>query len=92
MAMNRIQFQPGMSLPEFNRSFGSEAQCEQALMAARWPNGWRCPRCAPWRALQAGAPVSHGLFQCQACQHQTSLTAGTLLSPTASTGASICAP
>jgi hypothetical protein len=35
MAMNRIQFQPGMSLPEFNRSFGSDAQCEQALMAAR---------------------------------------------------------
>jgi transposase-like protein len=81
MAMNRIQFQPGMSLPEFNRSFGSEAQCEQALMAARWPDGWRCPRC-DHDAHYKLARQSHGLFQCQACQHQTSLTAGTLMADT----------
>jgi len=36
MAMNRIQFQHGMSLPEFLRGFGTEAACAQAVMAARW--------------------------------------------------------
>ena len=45
MAMNRIQFQPGLSMPEFFARFGTEAQCESALVAARWPAGFRCPRC-----------------------------------------------
>ena len=46
MAMNRIQFQPGLSMPEFLKGYGTEAQCEQALEAVRWPSGFRCPRCA----------------------------------------------
>lgn len=45
MAQNRIQFQPGMSLPAFIAQYGTEAQCEAALERARWPNGFRCPRC-----------------------------------------------
>ena len=81
MAYNPIQFQPGMSIPEFLSCFGIEAQCAQVLKVARWPGGFRCPRCA--------APdhyvVGHGarkLFQCQACRHQTSLTAGSLMEHT----------
>lgn len=27
MAMNRIQFQPGLSMPEFLKRYGTEAQC-----------------------------------------------------------------
>jgi hypothetical protein len=46
MPMNRIQFQHGMSLPEFLRSFGTEEQCAAAVAAARWPDGYACPRCA----------------------------------------------
>jgi hypothetical protein len=46
MAMNRIQFQHGMSLPVFLRSFGTQAACAQAVMAARWPNGFECPSAA----------------------------------------------
>ena len=45
MSMNRIQFQPGMSLFEFFGQRGTEAQCEAALERARWPQGFRCPRC-----------------------------------------------
>jgi hypothetical protein len=30
MPMNRIQFQPGLSMPEFLKDFGTEAQCEAA--------------------------------------------------------------
>ncbi len=44
MAQNRIQFQPGMSLPAFIAQYGTEAQCEAALERARWPDGFRCPR------------------------------------------------
>ena len=35
MAMNRIQFQRGMSVFEFFGEFGTEAQCEAAVEQAR---------------------------------------------------------
>lgn len=56
MTFNRIQFQPGMSLPEFLRCFGTEAHCAAALMAARWPAGFHCPRCSS----DAHCVVGHG--------------------------------
>ena len=34
MPINRIQFQPGLSLPEFLEQFGTEAQCEATLRRA----------------------------------------------------------
>jgi hypothetical protein len=34
MPMNRIQFQQGMSLPEFMASFGTEEQCAEAVRQA----------------------------------------------------------
>ena len=81
MPMNRIQFQPGVSLPDFFARYGSEEQCDAALRAMRWPDGFRCPRCdRPEHYV-----VGHGarrLFQCQSCRHQTSLTAGTVLDST----------
>ena len=43
MPMNRVQFQKGLSLPEFMDRYGTEEQCEQALVAARWPGGFVCP-------------------------------------------------
>lgn len=45
MSMNRIQFQPGLSMPEFLKQFGTEAQCAAALEKMRWPQGFHCPRC-----------------------------------------------
>jgi hypothetical protein len=51
MAMNRIQFQNGMSLFEHFRQFRPEAQCAAALERTRSPNGLLCPRCG-------GAPRS----------------------------------
>jgi len=81
MAQNRIQFQPGMSMPEFIAQYGTEAQCAAALEQTRWPDGFRCPRCGS---------AAHGViqddrarrFQCKACRHQTSLTAGTVMEAT----------
>ena len=81
MTFNRIQFQRGMSIPEFLDRFGSEPQCVAAVTAGRWPNGFRCPRCG----CAEHYVVGHGtrkLFQCNGCRHQTSLTAGSLLEHT----------
>jgi len=35
MAMNRIQFQAGLSLTQFLEQYGTEERCEQALEQAR---------------------------------------------------------
>ena len=45
MPMNRVQFQKGLSMPEFMDRYGTEEQCEQAVAAARWPGGFVCPAC-----------------------------------------------
>ena len=81
MAFNQIQFQHGMSIPEFLRSFGTEAQCAEAIKAARWPEGFRCPRCSSSDHYVVGHGVRK-LFQCNGCRHQTSLTAGSLMAHT----------
>lgn len=81
MACNPIQFQRGMSLPEFIQAFGTEQACAEAVRRARWPNGFFCPRCNG----SAHCVVRSGgrrLFQCHACHRQTSLTAGTLFGST----------
>jgi transposase-like protein len=80
MAMNRIQFQPGLSLAEFQHAYGTEAQCELAVERARWPDGFIC-RCG-----HAGhGVVWHGrvkTFQCHQCRRQTTLTSGTIFEAT----------
>lgn len=43
MAMNRVQFQKGLSMAEFQRQYGTETQCAAALEAMRWPGGFRYP-------------------------------------------------
>jgi hypothetical protein len=45
MPMNRVQFQPGLSMFEFLDRYGTEQQCEDAVFAMRWPDGFVCPRC-----------------------------------------------
>jgi hypothetical protein len=78
MAINPIQMQPGLSLTEFLADYGTEAQCEAALKQARWPQGFRCARCNGATAsefMRGKTP----LWECLACGHQTSLTAGTMM-------------
>ena len=47
MAMNRVQFQPGLSLSAFLRDYGTEDACFSALIKARWPSGFICPHAVP---------------------------------------------
>jgi len=45
MPKNRIQFQRGLSLPEFLSTYGTEEHCRKALFQFRWPKGLFCPEC-----------------------------------------------
>jgi len=81
MAMNRVQFQPGLSMPEFLQRYGTEDQCAAAVEAARWPRGFVCPQCsgtASTRFVRGGLRY----WQCSACRHQCSLVSGTLFAAT----------
>lgn len=64
------------NLREFQRQFATDEACQQYLAACRWPDGFRCSRCAHQRAY---AIVKHRRWECVACGHQVSLTAGTIL-------------
>jgi ribosomal protein L37AE/L43A len=77
MAMNRVQFQRGLSMAEFMDQYGTDAQCEAALVASRWPQGFACPAC--------GGPASCSFrregrlyWQCASCRHQCSVISGTI--------------
>ena len=78
MAMNRVQFQSGLSMAEFIREFGTEAKCYRALYRMRWPQGFRCPCCGA-RPRSRFRRQGRVYYQCRACRHQTTLTSGTML-------------
>lgn len=61
-------------LADFERRFATEDACRAYLVQLRWPDGFRCPRCGPTKSW----PVRKWLWQCAACGHQTSVTAGTI--------------
>lgn len=81
MSMNRVQFQPGLSMAEFEQRYGTEEQCEAAVRAWRWPEGFSCPRCgsASRTEFRRGTLLYQ---QCSACQYQCSLIAGTIFAST----------
>ena len=60
----------------FDAVFPDEAACRAALAAARWPNGFICPKCGHDDAVYL---AKRALRQCRACRRRTSVTAGTAL-------------
>ena len=79
MARNPIQFQDGLSMSEFIKQYGTQAQCEAALAALRWPNGFVCPRCSSTDHAVVGR---RRLYECHDCHLQTSLKSGTVFAKT----------
>jgi len=65
-----------MDLITFQRKFRNEAACRKRLFLMKWPDGYRCPRCGCSTYYHM---ENRGLYQCTACKHQTSLTAGTVM-------------
>ena len=86
MAMNLIQFQRRhvrARIPA--QASARQAQCAEALRAARWPNGFVCPRCGRRRALPAGPRQALPDHACTArpswwpaagCRNASSLSTG----------------
>lgn len=62
------------NLIEFERRFSTDEECRQYLFNLRWPDGFRCPKCAGDKAWDH----PRGLLECGKCGHQTSVTAGTI--------------
>ena len=81
MPMNRVQFQPGLSMAEFMRRFGTQEQCEAALTLARWPEGFVCPECGG-SSRTTFRRQGRRYWQCSWCQYQCSVTSGTIFENT----------
>jgi ribosomal protein L37AE/L43A len=80
MAMNKVQFQKGLSVEKFLKKYGTEEQCEDALVAQRWPLGYECPKCQCKRFS-----MTHNgrrLWECLDCKYQCSAIAGTVMQAT----------
>ena len=79
MPRNRVQHQKGLSDDAFERLYPDERACRKAWFAWRWPEGFKCPRCAASKYCEIRG---RQLLQCRQCRYQTSLIAGTVLQGT----------
>ena len=79
MPRNRVQHQKGLSDDAFERLYPDEEACRKAWFAWRWPEGFKCPRCAGSNYCEIRG---RQLLQCRQCRYQTSLIAGTVLQGT----------
>lgn len=81
MTMNRVQFQTGLSMAEFMDRYGSDDQCEAALIESRWPAGFACPACGGGHR-SVFRREGRLYFQFTAWRHQCSVTSGTIFAAT----------
>jgi len=71
-----------MTIAQFEATFTDEEDCRRYLIARRWPNGVRCPRCGNEKVY---ALASGYHWQCEACQvngYRFSHIAGTIFENT----------
>jgi hypothetical protein len=79
MPRSRVQHQKGLSDDAFEQRYPDEEACRKAWFVWRWPEGFKCPRCAATAYCEIR---QRQLLQCRACRYQTSLIAGTVLQGT----------
>lgn len=64
---------------DFLEWFADDAACSQYLLRCRWPDGFKCSRCGwegePWT-------TARGYLHCRQCEHEVSITAGTIFERT----------
>ena len=70
---------PQVSLLEWQKKFGTEKACADAIARYRWSNGFMCPKCGHDTAWFT---KSRKIYQCTKCKSQTSVTTGTLFHST----------
>ena len=66
------------TLAELEALFSTEDACREYLFRLRWPEGFACPRCGHTEAWA----MKSGLFRCDRCKHNASVTAGTIFQDT----------
>ncbi len=65
----------------FSAKYKDEASCIEALADLKWPSGFLCDKkCQGTKAYHLGARPR--IFECAACGHQYSITAGTIFHKT----------
>lgn len=60
---------------EFDQRFSDELDCYDYLFCTKWPGGFICKKCGN----QSHWLSSRALYICDKCEHQHSLTAGTIM-------------
>ncbi|WP_197480019.1 transposase [Paenibacillus swuensis] len=67
-----------VTFDQFKRKYHDEASCLPILISAKWPNGYRCPRCA---CVEAHIITTRRLplYECRNCKYQASLLVGTIM-------------
>ena len=73
------QHQKGLLDDAFEQRYRDEEACRKAWFAWRWPEGFKCPRCAQTEYCEIR---NRQLLQCRRCRYHTSLIAGTILQGT----------
>ncbi len=71
--------QENMALTTFQKKFETNEDCRKHLFKIRWPDGFLCPKCGH---KHYNYLPKRKLYQCGACQHQTSVIAGTVFHST----------
>src|SRR3954468_9621425 len=66
-------------MPSFLARFGTDGQCREYLLKARWPEGFRCAACGHDDAYTLKTKI---VYECVACRKQHSLLAGTIFEQT----------
>ncbi|MCE5168032.1 transposase [Paenibacillus profundus] len=66
------------TLEDLKRKFHTESSCVSFVFHMKWPHGFVCPRCQHTNAYVIQTRRLP-LYECRACRHQTSLTAGTVM-------------
>ena len=72
--------QKPMTILEFQEKFSTEEACREHLYKMRWPEEFVCPKCGtidkPFNV------ASRNRYQCKHCNHQASVTSGTVMDKT----------
>jgi transposase-like protein len=71
--------QESITFVDFIRKFPNENACHQYLFNVRWPEGFKCPICNNDSYYYLS---DYQLYQCKSCEHQASVTAGTVMHKT----------
>ncbi len=75
LGMNKELLQP------ISSRFQSEADCIEAIIAMKWPDGFVCPRCAYTKCTRLSSRRLP-LFECRRCSYQASPLVGTIFERT----------